>query len=101
MKWRSWTTHSIRLLEDSAFFPMKNGKSLVQKGIRIWRDIHDMKAGSIEMQIDLAIRQNPTVLLVLSKHSLNSDWVQHEVRKARELETAFYEPFKRMKKIIE
>ena len=45
-----------------------------------------MKAGRIENQIDQAIRQNPTVLLVLSEHSLRSDWVEHEVRTARELE---------------
>ena len=60
--------------------------ALTQKGVRFWRDIHDAKAGRLETQIDLAIRQNPTVLLILSKNSLNSDWVQHEVRKARELE---------------
>ena len=40
----------------------------------------------MEKQIDRAIRQNPTVLLVLSEHSLSSDWVEHEVRTARELE---------------
>ncbi|HEX5836856.1 MAG TPA: toll/interleukin-1 receptor domain-containing protein, partial [Anaerolineales bacterium] len=55
-------------------------------GIRFWRDIHDMKAGRIETQIDRAIRQNPTVLLVLSEHSLSSDWVEHEVREARKME---------------
>jgi uncharacterized protein YjbI with pentapeptide repeats len=59
---------------------------LNKKGIRFWRDIHDLKAGRMEKQIDRAIRQNPTVLLVLSKHSLSSDWVEHEVRTARELE---------------
>jgi len=59
---------------------------LNKKGIRFWRDIHDMKAGRMEKQIDRAIRQNPTVLLVLSEHSLSSDWVEHEVRSARELE---------------
>jgi hypothetical protein len=56
------------------------------KGIRFWRDKHEMKAGRIETQIDRAINQNRTVLLVLSEHSLNSDWVEHEVRTARELE---------------
>ena len=61
-------------------------KSLIAKGVRFWRDIHDMQAGRIETQIDRAIRQNPTVLLILSKNSMSSDWVQHEVRKARELE---------------
>jgi hypothetical protein len=59
---------------------------LNKKGIRFWRDVHDMKAGPMEKQIDKAIRENPTVLLVLSKHSLKSDWVEHEVRTARELE---------------
>jgi hypothetical protein len=42
-------------------------------------------AGPLENQIDRAIRQNPTVLIVFSENSIKSDWVQHEVRKAREL----------------
>ena len=67
-------------------FVAKIGKSLTQKGIRYWRDIHDMKSGRIENQIDRAIRHNPTVLLVLSTNSIKSDWVEHEVRTARELE---------------
>lgn len=64
----------------------KIGNGFTEKGVRYWRDIHDMKAGRMEKQIDRAIRQNPTVLLVLSKHSLSSDWVEHEVRTARGLE---------------
>jgi uncharacterized protein YjbI with pentapeptide repeats len=67
-------------------FVDKLEKSLIAKGIRFWRDIHNMTAGKMETQIDHAIRQNPTVLLILSKNSMNSDWVLHEVRKARELE---------------
>ncbi|HKY52722.1 MAG TPA: toll/interleukin-1 receptor domain-containing protein [Anaerolineales bacterium] len=59
---------------------------LNNKGIRFWRDVHDMTSGRIETQIDRAIRQNPTVLLILSEHSMKSDWVEHEVRTARELE---------------
>jgi hypothetical protein len=70
---------------DSEFVD-KIGTCLTEKGIRYWRDIHDMKAGRMEMQVDRAIRQNPTVLLVLSKNSLKSDWVEHEVRTARGLE---------------
>ncbi len=61
-------------------------QGLNEKGVRFWRDIHNLTAGKIETQLDRAIRQNPTVLLILSKNSLNSDWVQHEVRKARNLE---------------
>ena len=70
---------------DSAFVDTLE-QGLNAKGVRFWRDIHDMTAGKIETQIDRAIRQNPTVLLILSKNSMSSDWVQHEVRKARELE---------------
>ena len=67
-------------------FVDKIEKQLNKKGIRFWRDIHDLKAGRIEKQIDRAISQNRTVLLVLSENSLNSDWVEHEVRTARGLE---------------
>jgi hypothetical protein len=70
---------------DSKFVD-KVESQLNKKGIRFWRDIHDMKSGRVETQIDRAINLNPTVLLVLSEHSLKSDWVEHEVRTARELE---------------
>lgn len=70
---------------DSAFVD-RIGDRLTGIGIRYWRDTHDMKAGRMEKQIDRAIRQNPTVLLVLSQNSLSSDWVEHEVRRARSLE---------------
>lgn len=59
---------------------------LNKKGIRFWRDIHEVKSGRLETQVDQAIRQTSTVLLILSEHSLKSDWVEHEVRTARELE---------------
>lgn len=54
-------------------------------GVRYWRDVHHATAGPLEKQVDMAIRHNPTVLLILSESSVNSDWVEHEVRKAREL----------------
>lgn len=70
---------------DGAFVD-KVGNALTEKGIRYWRDIHEMKAGRVETQIDRAIRHNPIVLLVLTSNSIKSDWVEHEVRTARELE---------------
>jgi hypothetical protein len=70
---------------DSEFVD-KIASCLTDKGIRYWRDIHEMKAGRIERQIESGIHQNPTVLLVLSEHSTKSDWVEHEVRTARGLE---------------
>lgn len=59
---------------------------LNSKGIKYWRDAHSATAGRIEKQIDRAMRLNPTLLLILSEHSIKSDWVEHEVRTARELE---------------
>jgi hypothetical protein len=61
-------------------------KWLINEGIRFWRDIHDAKAGRLEKQIDAAINLYDVVLLILSEHSTNSDWVEHEARKAREKE---------------
>jgi uncharacterized protein YjbI with pentapeptide repeats len=76
----------ISYSQTDGTFVDKLESKLNEKGIRFWRDIHDMKSGRMETQIDRAIYQNPTVLLILSKNSLNSDWVEHEVRTARALE---------------
>lgn len=62
------------------------GIKLAQKGIRYWRDMHETKAGRMERQIDRAIHQNPRVLLILSEHSIKSDWAEHEVNEAKKLE---------------
>jgi uncharacterized protein YjbI with pentapeptide repeats len=71
--------------KDSIFVDnMEN--HLNKKGIRFWRDIHDAAAGRLEKVVDHAMRQNPTVLLVLSENSVQSDWVEHEARSARDLE---------------
>jgi len=70
---------------DSEFVE-KLETGLDDRHIRYWRDVHDLKAGRLEKQIEKAIRVNPLVLLVLSEHSVESDWVEWEVSKARELE---------------
>ena len=61
-------------------------KAFDAKDIRYWRNVHHATAGPLEKQITNAIHLNPTVLLVLSKESVQSDWVEFESRKARELE---------------
>jgi uncharacterized protein YjbI with pentapeptide repeats len=70
---------------DSSFVD-KIEECLNGKGIRFWRDVHHATSGRLEKQIDRAIRHNPTVLVILSGNSIESDWVEHEVRTARELE---------------
>jgi uncharacterized protein YjbI with pentapeptide repeats len=76
----------ISYSHDDSVFVDELEYRLNKKGIRFWRDVHDVTAGRLEKVIDRAMRLNPTVLLVLSEHALKSDWVEHEVRTARQLE---------------
>jgi len=71
--------------EDAAFVDHV-AETLDGRRIRHWRDTHDAVAGRLDRQIDRAIRLNPTVLLVLSKNSVCSDWVEWEATRARGLE---------------
>ena len=58
---------------------------LNKRGIRFWRDVHDATAGPLEDIVKRAMRSNPTVLLILSEDSVESDWVELEVESARRL----------------
>jgi uncharacterized protein YjbI with pentapeptide repeats len=60
---------------------------LQNRGIRCWFAPHDMPiGGKIWDEIDAAIRVRDKVLLILSKNSIQSDWVEDEVTKAFEEE---------------
>ena len=61
-------------------------KKFNAKDIRYWRDVYHATSGPLEKQITNAIHLNPTVLLILSKESVQSEWVKYESHKARELE---------------
>ena len=61
-------------------------KALMDRDITFWRDVYEGTAGPLDKQIERGIQLNPTFLLILSKNSVNSDWVEFEVEKARELE---------------
>ncbi len=55
--------------------------------LRVWFAPEDMQGGQkLIEQTDRAIQVNDCVLLVLSEHSMNSEWVQAEIRKARQAE---------------
>jgi uncharacterized protein YjbI with pentapeptide repeats len=56
-------------------------------GVRCWFAPHDMPiGGKIFDEIDAAIRLRDKVMLILSEHSIASDWVEDEVTKAFEEE---------------
>lgn len=60
---------------------------LQNKGVRCWLATEDLKIGdSIRTGIDEAIRLHDKLLLVLSRHSVASNWVEQEVETALERE---------------
>jgi TIR domain-containing protein/pentapeptide repeat protein len=60
---------------------------LQNSGVRCWFAPHDMPiGGKILDEIDSAIRLRDKLLLILSEHSIRSDWVEDEVTKAFEEE---------------
>jgi hypothetical protein len=60
---------------------------MVQERLRVWYAPSDMRSGhkSVE-QVDHAIRVHDKLLLVLTKASMESDWVRHEIQRAVERE---------------
>jgi uncharacterized protein YjbI with pentapeptide repeats len=60
---------------------------LQDKGVRCWFAPHDIQAGrKVHEQIDEAIRRYERLLLILSRNSINSEWVKTEISKARKRE---------------
>jgi hypothetical protein len=66
---------------------------LQSKRVRCWFAPEDMKIGDkIRPTIDQSIRIHDKLLLVLSEHSMASQWVEHEVEHALDLEMERGEP---------
>jgi hypothetical protein len=60
---------------------------LQNKSVRCWFAPHDIQSGKkIHEQIDEAIRLHDKLLLILSPHSMESEWVKTEIAKARKRE---------------
>jgi hypothetical protein len=60
---------------------------LQNKGVRCWYAPHDLKIGErIRVGIDESIRVHDKLLLILSKNSIESEWVEKEVEAAMERE---------------
>jgi len=62
---------------------------LQDNGVRCWFAPHNVQGGKkLHEQIDEAIRMYDRLLLILSDHSMNSEWVWTEIAKARKRERA-------------
>ena len=60
---------------------------LQNNGVRCWFAPHDVRGGrKLHEQIDEAIRLYDRLLLILSDHSMNSEWVKTEIAHARQKE---------------
>jgi hypothetical protein len=60
---------------------------LQAKGVRCWFAPHDVQGGKkLHEQIDEAIRIHDKLLLILSEASMESEWVETEISKARKRE---------------
>jgi TIR domain/Pentapeptide repeats (8 copies) len=76
----SYSTHDQHFA-DRLYADLQN------KGVRCWFAPYDMPiGGKILHEIDAAIRQRDKVVLILSKHSIASGWIEDEVTKAFEEE---------------
>jgi len=80
--------------KDQAFAERLHA-DLQDKGVHCWFALEDMRIGDrIRPTIDEAIQLYDKLLIVLSEHSIDSDWVEKEV------ETAFEEEHKRKTTIL-
>jgi hypothetical protein len=68
-------------------FAQRLYNDLQAEGVRCWFAPHDISGGrKLHEQIDEAIRLHDKLLLILSEHSMASEWVKTELAKARRRE---------------
>jgi hypothetical protein len=83
----------ISYSSKDADFAERLHADLQNRGVRCWFAPEDMKIGDkIRPRIDESIRIHDKLLLVLSEHSIASQWVEHEVEHALDLEIERNEP---------
>ncbi|MFN2166705.1 MAG: TIR domain-containing protein, partial [Anaerolineae bacterium] len=68
-------------------FAQRLHDNLQGKGVRCWFAPEDIQGGrKLHEQLEQAIRLHEKLLLVLSEHSMNSEWVKTEIYHARQQE---------------
>jgi uncharacterized protein YjbI with pentapeptide repeats len=72
-------------------FVLELRRLLIARDVHPWVAAHELKGTLRERQSKLAIQHDVSLLLVLSQHSVHSDWAEHEVRLARKLEKSLGE----------
>ena len=68
-------------------FAQRLYSDLQERGVRCWFAPHSLQSGQkLHQQIEAAIRVHDRLLLILSAHSMNSEWVKTEIANARRRE---------------
>jgi len=67
-------------------------KLLLERGVHAWTAAHENKGLVRDRQSKLPIHHDLALVVVLSKNSAQSDWVEHEIRLARKLQKSLDEP---------
>jgi len=83
--WRAWRDEScfINYSTKDQEFADRLHADLQNKGVRCWFAPHDMRTGDkILDTVGDAIRLRDKVLIILSENSVNSKWVEREVKAA-------------------
>lgn len=94
---KTWEYYScfISYSSKDEVFAQQLHDRLQGQGVRCWIAAEDMKIGDqFRTQIEEAIRRHDKLLVILSKHSVESDWVEEEV------ETAFEQEHKRKRTVL-
>lgn len=69
------------------FFARELAARLQAKGVKVWLDEVELRVGdSLTQKIGSAIEENDYLAVVLSRHSVNSEWVQKELQVALQKE---------------
>jgi hypothetical protein len=84
-----WNSCFISYSNKDKKFAERLHARMRQSGLRVWFAPEDMKGGDYFFeQIERAIQLHDRLLLVLSEDSIQSKWVEREIKKARKVERA-------------
>ncbi len=73
--------------ESDMPFAQKLHDDLQDQGIRCWVIPEELKSGmELQIQVSQALRPQDKLILVLSDHSMVSDWIMQEIQTTREME---------------
>ena len=82
-----FSSYFISYSTRDSLFAKTLREQLETKGVQCWLTEHDMQVGRrIVDQLEEAIDSRERVLLILSEHSIQSPWVNFEIRRARDRE---------------